>query len=703
MLYAKYVLFSTLLLLSCGLAAQPDSELKEEAKAYIATEHYEDAIRTLERSRQLVRNDEESQFLIAVCHYQLNRLTEAKQLLENLTTAEKSPYPECWLYLGKILHAQQQFVEAAALYKLYLRTLRPDAPNRRMTIEEIRRCDNGIRLQYHEPHAVVENMGPQVNTTGDEFGPVLSPTRSSQLYFTSIRRGNSGGPRNKNTRPDEKFGNFLSDMYRTQQQGGQWQKAEPMHNLLNSPQHEYLIGFAGQGKVMLYYQGWNWERGQIFADTFQQNTQRTLTTTPFLAPVRGQNGEQQLFVHNDTLILFASRRAGGYGGLDLYQTVFRNGRWQTAENLGPTINSAFDESTPFLARDGQTLYFSTNDSRKSIGGLDVMRTVYLPEARRWSDPENMGIPINSAADDSHFRLARDGFTGFFSSARKDGFGDRDLYVAYFTKYRQEMEPPIAMGVNTPPIPATTNPVNLPTATPSRPSVSPPPTGVTNSVPTVWQTDFTAFRTAPTPEWLSDLAEGARTYSQDHLVLTCYVPQNSPSSTSSELYSGLQLLESYSRLLQEQGISAERIFLRTLTHSAGTYRVNAHLAPRAAEMVVRPFPVIGSELTKGNNATPLDRALCYKVQVMAVQRSVNDAKLSQQPQLMLEHSGDQPYLRYTAGAFDNFAQADDFRRELLAIGYRGAYVVPYLRGVRLDKNNAMRYVSLHPDLENFLDR
>lgn len=708
MLPLKYTLCSLLLLASLSLWAQSKNTLKEEAKAYIANEHYEDAISTLERSRQLIRTDEESQFLVAVCHYQLNRLGEAQQLLEKLTTAEKSPYPECWLYLGKILHAQQQYTAAAARYKLYLRTLRSDHPNRAMIIEEIRRCDNGLRLQYHDPLAIVENMGPQVNTVGDEFAPVLSPNYSTQLYFTATRQGNSGGPRDKNTRPDEKFGRFLSDMFSTQLQGGQWQKAKPLHHLLNSPQHEYLIGFAGRGNVLLYYQGWTWERGEIFADTFQQTEQRALTTTPFLAPVRGQNSEQQLFSYNDTLLIFASRRAGGYGGLDLYKTSLRNGRWSPPINMGPTINSAFDESTPFLARDGKTLYFSTNDSKKSIGGLDIMTTVFLPEANRWSPPENMGIPINSAADDSHFCLGRDGFTGFFSSARKDGIGQRDLYVAYFTKYRQEMEPPLTTTVATfpqPPAPKAT--VNTPPVSTSQNQNTPPqPTVITNnnaSSVAVWQTDFTTLNTPSTPGWLNDLVRQAQQFSGDDLVLTCYVPQRSTQLLSSELYDGLKFLENYSRSLQAQGISSNRIFLRSLAHQQSSYRVDAHLAPRASSSVTRPVPIIGTAQARGSSSTALEQALCYKIQVMSVQRSVSDAKLSQRSQLMLEQSANLAYLRFTAGAFTTFADANRFRQELLKLGYRGAYVVPYLYGRRLEKGEVEQYLNLHSDLHNFLRR
>ena len=209
----KYPSLLCLLFVSMIAFGQSPKAIKEQAKAYIAAAHYEDAINVLEANRQLSKKDEEGRFLIAVCHYQLNNLTAAKGLIDGLIRDEKSPYPECWFYLGKIFHAQQQFTEAIQNYKIYLRLLRPDHPNRAMLIQEIKRCDNGLRLRFRETQTVVENLGAQVNTKGDEFAPILSPNRSTQLYFSAKRPDNTGGLRDNNGRVDEAYGQALSDMF----------------------------------------------------------------------------------------------------------------------------------------------------------------------------------------------------------------------------------------------------------------------------------------------------------------------------------------------------------------------------------------------------------------------------------------------------------------------------------------------------------
>ena len=439
-----FVLFFTAI--ATAAIGQSNTEKMRRAKEFIFHSNYENALAVLTSSKQLSRQDKEGRFLIAVCHYQLNHLEQALANLTQQVEEERSPYPESWLYLGKIYHAQNRFDEASRYYKLYLKTIRPDHPHRQMVREEIRRAANGLEIQFHEKLAEVENLGPGVNSSGDEFAPVLSPNYFDKIYFSSIRQGNAGGARNKYGQPDERLGQYYSDIFSCQITNTGWGSTAPMHYLLNSPKHEILLDFNADGSVLFYYQGWSMTNGEIVIDTFKTVENRTVSSTPFQSPINPIIDDESMFIYYDTLMIFASRRSGGYGGLDLYRSSRVNGVWTPAENLGPEINSPFDETTPFLSRDGITLYFSSNNSRSSIGGFDVFKAVYNHRSKRWTTPLNLGIPINSSADDTHFRLSNNGFSGFFASSRKDGFGQRDLYVAHFPDFLPEMEPPSTVAV-----------------------------------------------------------------------------------------------------------------------------------------------------------------------------------------------------------------------------------------------------------------
>ncbi len=112
------------------------------------------------------------------------------------------------------------------------------------------------------------------------------------------------------------------------------------------------------------------------------------------------------------------------------------GGYGPALNLGPNVNGPYDEICPFVAADGRTVYFSTNDPTYSVGGFDVVFTYRVEGVdNRFTLPTNAGLPLNSAGDDTHFRVAPDHFTGFLASDRKDGFGKRDLYIVYFVAPR----------------------------------------------------------------------------------------------------------------------------------------------------------------------------------------------------------------------------------------------------------------------------
>lgn len=129
------------------------------------------------------------------------------------------------------------------------------------------------------------------------------------------------------------------------------------------------------------------------------------------------------------ILIFASDRPGGYGGMDLYGCVWREDRYCLPINLGPQINSAGNEVFPFLHPDG-TLYFAS-DGRGGLGGLDVFFARSAGELE-FEQAVNCGSPINSTRDDFGLILDLPGVHGFFSSAREGGQGKDDLYEVFLT-------------------------------------------------------------------------------------------------------------------------------------------------------------------------------------------------------------------------------------------------------------------------------
>ncbi|MBL7884701.1 MAG: OmpA family protein [Bacteroidia bacterium] len=114
-------------------------------------------------------------------------------------------------------------------------------------------------------------------------------------------------------------------------------------------------------------------------------------------------------------LYFSSDRKGGRGGVDLYKTIKdkTTGLWSKPENLGPTINTPYDEKSPFIHSDFETMYFSS-DGHPGIGGFDIFYS-RKGEDGKWSEPKNIGIPINTVGDDLGFFVSTDGKLGYFAS------------------------------------------------------------------------------------------------------------------------------------------------------------------------------------------------------------------------------------------------------------------------------------------------
>lgn len=673
---------------------QPATELKRRAKEFFVASRYEDALTTILNSRELSRTNEEGRFLLALCYFQLNKLNESLDILKTLTENDKTPYPECWFYLGKIYHARHQFMEAAAHYKIYLKSATADQSTRRLVADLIRRCANGQQLQYQPAKAFVETLGAQVNTKYDEFAPVISPNYEDRLYFSSIREGNAGGKRNAQGKTDERAGSYFSDMFFCSNEKGNWVNVQPMPYQFNSPRHEVLLDFSKNGQALIYSKGLDITKGEIIVDTFRPAEQRLVTSDPLQAPVNPQAGDESPHFYNDTLIFFASRRSGGQGGLDIYKTALRNGRWTAPENLGTDINTPYDETTPFLSRDGKTLYFSSDNSERSIGGLDVFKTIYVAEVQRWSEPKNLALPINSAADDAHFRLSNDGFTGFLSSNRKDGLGQRDLYIAYFNDYLTEQDAPTPLS---PPIVEKETPVKVieketPTETEEDFDRSTPETGNT----LFFNSESDLF-TSANKRLLDQMGLAIAEQSAQKLVLTVYALN--PSTPSGGLYRAITNAEKAAKYLVDKGIAAEALFMRGALPTENTDPQNAAYAMTLEIMETPEFTSKGGNI--GIFDPMLHQALHYKIQIVSVKSEYKGELLLEYPHPMVEKTLTFDYLRYTVGAVNTFAQAQQLRQEIVAKGIGSAFIVPYIYGVRADKAMAKKYIEAFSDLANFI--
>jgi outer membrane protein OmpA-like peptidoglycan-associated protein len=103
------------------------------------------------------------------------------------------------------------------------------------------------------------------------------------------------------------------------------------------------------------------------------------------------------------------------------------GEWSNVKNVGPKINSEADDDGPFIDYDSKTLYFSSK-GRNGMGGYDLYKSIVNEATNEWSEPENLGYPINTPDNDIFFVTTKDGKKAYYSSVREDGLGYDDIYM-----------------------------------------------------------------------------------------------------------------------------------------------------------------------------------------------------------------------------------------------------------------------------------
>ncbi len=692
-----FILLSCFHFCSKNLSGQDAYVLKKSGEEFLSAQKYNLALDAFLKYRQAYPGDATTVQNIGICFFHLNNLDAAENFLYQALNTKARPPAQVFLYLGKLHHAKLEFEQAAVFYKKFLQKNSASPSLRAAVTDDIRRCGAGIRISRLSPAAAVIHLGNIVNSAGDDFKPILSPGGSKRLYFSSSRTGNTG------CNSDD----CKADMFFTDLTDGDWDTPRQLSVFLTSIQHEVALDFDQSGSHLYFFRGETLFSGEILVDTFRENIiERTLFSPAFEGPMRPWEGDRAPFFFNDTVLLFASRREGSFGGLDLYFSTFSNGAWSIPQNLGPTINTPYDETSPFLSNDGRTLYFSSNAARRSMGGLDIFKSTYLDHTQRWSPPENLGIPINSAGNDEQFSMTHDGSEAFFASSRKQGLGERDLFVALFDPPRPE-QMRRSLPVSFHEVPAYQ--AALEGATES-----------TGQTAASFFEDITSFELPvfPSPEpgqplpeeglaALEFLAALMKQHPEVKISIAVHTDQTDDVAAVCE-----NAFRRSAAFLRQEGASVDNLVFRCAGPS-WPVASNQPEKNRRIEIFINnpeslPFEVHTPAIDPGAlDARFFQKAmtsLCYQV-VIDLDSLMLEGELEKlqrfYPKSILEERTSQSETLFALGFYLTFASAEEWRKKLERDGYREARIAAYLNSWEISKTEAAQFVEQFPDLKNFI--
>ncbi len=439
----KHLFFISLLfsitLLKAQLPTGSYNDYFKEGTFLLLEDNFDLALKNFLQAHKLDSSTANVNFNVGYCY--LNSSTKKglaerflEQAIKNVAKnyrqddpSEKSAPPMAHFYYARALHINYKFDEANAQYNLFENTYAKDKKTKEDVAYYKAQTAFAKELVAAPINVKIENLGDSINSQYPDFSPVLSADERTLIY-TSRRNTSSGGERT----PDGQY--FEDVVISYKDENGKWSSPKPISPYINSNGHEGSVNLTPDGQTLIVYRD-DAGDGNIYYSTWDGKDWTSLQS--FGSDVNTKAWEPHACLSADgNTLYFISDRKGGFGGRDAYSCVkLPNGKWSLAKNLGPTINTQYDEDGIYIHPDGVTLIFASK-GHKSMGGFDVF-TSSIAENRQFTEPLNIGYPINTTDDDVFFVTSPDGKRGYFSSANDGGFGEKDIYTMFIPDAKEK--------------------------------------------------------------------------------------------------------------------------------------------------------------------------------------------------------------------------------------------------------------------------
>lgn len=402
-----------------------------DSEAYLYEKNYDEALILLLKLEEINPDNPNVWYKIGYC-YLNTRLykTKAETYLEKAVDYATPSYKpdshretntpmESFLYLGIAYRMNYKFDKSLQTFSELRGKLNPGDVDDKYLLELIEReefiTNNAIYYFNHPVDAQIKNLGPEINSEYADHSPIID-LNENILFFTSKR------PRDGQARESQD-----EDIFISKSNNYHWQSPTRLGPPINTEEtNDAGIGLSIDAKQLFFFRSGMHNTGNVYIseseDIYNWSAPKLLRED-----VNTKYRETHATITPDgNSIFFTSDRKGGVGGQDIYvMRKLPDEKWSRPQMLPETVNSPYDEESPYVHPDGVTLFFSSK-GHASMGGYDVFYSTMSKDGT-FSEPTNLGYPINTPDDDVSYIMNMDGRRGYIATIKDDGYGDLDLY------------------------------------------------------------------------------------------------------------------------------------------------------------------------------------------------------------------------------------------------------------------------------------
>ncbi len=340
---------------------------------------------------------------------------KAEQYYKMVLDKDVEKYPEDNFYYAQMLKANGKYAEAKTKFQEFVKMKdAKDFPALRSAAKaEIAGCDSALALIANPTKIRVIHENETINKPLQDFAP--KPLSNNRLLFSSFKSDTA-------VNVDVAKNDYFTSIFITEKKGGAWSdptalpsppnddKTHVANAVFNADESRIVFTKCDQSKlsVMMCKLYTSKKSGNGWSEPEEiKNLNRPETSSTHPAFGKTKDGK--------TILYFSSNRGNG-GDFDIYYSVVNNdGSFENPQRLGNEINTAGDDVTPYYNEATNTFYFSST-GHPGLGGFDVFRVVGTPG--NFGAVANMGVPVNTGADDLYFALDNKGAKGFMVSNRE---------------------------------------------------------------------------------------------------------------------------------------------------------------------------------------------------------------------------------------------------------------------------------------------